>query len=264
MTLLDDPAPAATPADEEPGPSSEKTATVLEHLGELRRRLLLCVAAVAVGTVIAWFFYDHVVAFMIGPYRAYLHHHPHQDISGGNLVTTGPLEGFTTRLKVSGYLGAALAAPVWLWQLWRFVTPGLYRSERRYAASFLTAAVALFSLGAATAVLVFPKAISWIIGVSGTGVVPLFSPGRYLGLYALCCLIFGLAFTYPVVLVFLEVVRVLPSARLRKWRRYAIVLLVAVASVITPSSDPFSFLAMAVPLVVFYEASILVGRLLKR
>jgi sec-independent protein translocase protein TatC len=264
MTLLDEVAPAPGLADAKLPREGEKTATVYEHLAELRRRMLLGIAALVVGTVIAWFFYDQVVSFMAGPYRAFLHHHPHEDISGGNLVTTGPLEGFTTRLKVSGYLGAIIAAPVWLWQVWRFVTPGLYRSEKRYAAPFLLSAVALFALGAGTAVLVFPKAISWIIGVSGSGVVPLFSPGRYLGLYAMCCLIFGLAFTYPVVLVFLEVVRVLPSARLRKWRRYAIVVLVAVASVITPSSDPFSFLAMAVPLVVFYEASILVGRILKR
>ncbi len=263
MTLLDDIAQAGVP-DPAPAPDHEKKATVLEHLAELRRRMLVSVAALVAGTVIAWFFYDQVVAFMIGPYREYLHHHPHDNISGGNLVTIGPLEGFTTRLKVSGYLGAALAAPMWLWEVWRFVTPGLYRTERRYAAPFLVSAVALFSLGAATAVLVFPKAISWVISVSGSGVVPLFSPSRYFGLYAMCCLIFGLAFTYPVVLVFLEVIRVLPSSRLRKWRRCAIVVLVAVASVITPSSDPFSFLAMAVPLLVFYEASILIGRLLKR
>jgi len=263
VTLLDDIAPPGVP-DPDSVPDQEKTGTVLEHLGELRRRMLVCVAALVAGTLIGWFFYDQVVAFMIGPYRAFLHHHPHEDISGGNLVTTGPLEGFTTRLKVSGYLGAALAAPVWLWQIWRFVTPGLHRSERRYAAPFVVSTVALFTLGAATAVLVFPKAISWMISVGGSGIVPLFSPSRYLGLYAMCCLVFGLAFTYPVVLVFLEVVRVLPSSRLRAWRRYAIVVLVAVASVITPSSDPFSFLAMAVPLLVFYEASILVGRLLKR
>ena len=93
-----------------------------------------------------------------------------------------------------------------------------------------------------------------MITVSGSGVVPLFSPSKYFGLYALCCVIFGAAFTYPVILVFLQLTGVLTSARLRAWRRYAIVSLVAVAAVITPSNDPFSFLAMAVPLLVFYEA----------
>jgi sec-independent protein translocase protein TatC len=244
--------------------SAPGTMPALAHLGELRRRLLICVLAVAAGTVLAWLDYNHVVAFMIAPYRHFLAHHPKLDISGGNLVITGPLEGFTTRLKVCGYAGTAVAAPVVLWEAWRFVAPGLYRTERRYAASFVVATVALFGLGAATAVVVFPKAVTWMISVSGNGVAPLFSPSRYLGLYALCCLVFGLAFTYPVVLVFLEVIRVLPSARLRRWRRYAVVLIVATAAVITPSSDPFSFLAMAIPLLVFYEASILIGRVLKR
>jgi sec-independent protein translocase protein TatC len=212
--------------------------------------------------VAAWFLYGHAVAFMIAPYRDFVLHHPRDNISGGNLVTTGPLEGFTTRITISAYLGLLLAAPVLLWQFWRFVTPGLLKSERRYAGPFIASAVALFALGVATAILVFPKAIDWMITVSGTGIAPLFSPSKYFGLYALCCLIFGAAFTYPVVLVFLQLIGVLSSAKLRKWRRYAIVAIVAVAAVITPSNDPFSFLAMAVPLLIFYEASISVGRLL--
>lgn len=256
MTVLDE-----TPAmlDETP-----ETMPAVAHLGELRRRLIISALALAGGTALAWGFYDHVVAFMIGPYRHYLAHHPQLNISKGNLVATGPLEGFTTRLKVSGYLGAVIAAPVVLWQAWRFVSPGLYRAERRYAASFIVATVSLFGLGVAAAVLTFPKAVSWMISVGGSGVAPLFSPGRYLGLYAICCLVFGLAFTYPVVLVFLEVIRVVSSARLRRLRRYAVVVIVATAAFITPSSDPFSFLAMAVPLLAFYELSILIGRILKR
>ena len=238
--------------------------TWLEHLVELRRRVLICLGALLAGTIIAWFAYDHVIAFMIGPYRHYLSHHPHQNISRGDLVITAPLEGFTTRLKISGYLGGILAAPVWLWQTWRFVAPGLYKHERRYAAGFVGAAMALFALGAATAVLVFPKAIAWMINVSGADVAPLFTPSRYLGLYALACLIFGAVFTYPAFLVALEVTGVISSQMLRRWRRYAVIVLCATAAVITPSSDPFSFLAMAVPMVIFYEAAIMVGRLLHK
>jgi sec-independent protein translocase protein TatC len=236
----------------------------LAHLGELRRRLIICVVAAVAGTALAWLFYDHVVAFMVAPYRDYLVRHPHLNISGGNLVATAPLEGFTTRLKVCGYIGIAIAAPVLLWEAWRFVAPGLYRTERRYAASLVAGAVSLFGVGVTVAVMTFPKAVSWMIGVGGSGVAPLFSPGRYLALYALCCLVFGIAFTYPVVLVFLEVVRVVPSASFRRWRRYAIVVIVATAAVVTPSNDPFTFVAMAVPLVAFYEMSILIGRILKR
>jgi sec-independent protein translocase protein TatC len=266
MTVIDEPPPAAAlPSGESrPADNHEPTMTLVEHLTELRRRLIVCVVAVSVATVAAWFLYNHAVAFMIAPYRDFVLHHPHKDISGGDLVTTGPLEGFTTRITISAYLGLVLAAPWCLWQFWRFVTPGLHHSERRYAAAFIASAVALFALGVTTAVVVFPKAIAWMITVSGSGIVPLFSPSKYFGLYALCCLIFGAAFTYPVILVFLQLVGVLSSARLRKWRRYAIVAIVAVAAVITPSNDPFSFLAMAVPLLIFYEAAIVVGRVLHK
>ena len=236
--------------------------TWIEHLGELRRRVVICVAALTVGTVIAWFFYDHLLEFMISPYRNYLAHHPAKDISHGNLVTTGPLEGFTTRLKVSAYAGAALATPVWIWQAWRFVAPGLYKNERRYSTGFLGAAIGLFAAGVGTAVTIFPRAIDFMISVSGNGIAPLFSPNRYLGLYTLACLIFGAVFTYPVFLVAMELTGLVSSTQLRGWRRYAIVLCCAVAAFATPSSDPFSFLAMAVPMVVFYEAAILTGRVL--
>lgn len=260
MTLLIDserppPSPAAAPAGE---------LTWLEHLGELRRRILVCLAAVAVTTTIAWFAYDHLVQFMISPYRHYLTHHPKIDISQGNLVTTGPLEGFTTRLKISGYFGVLLAAPIWIHQSWRFVAPGLHRHERRYAAAFVTAALTLFAAGVATAVAVFPKAVAWLVSVSGTGIAPLFSPSRYFGLYALACLVFGAVFTYPVFLVALELLGVVTSAKLRQARRYAIVALCAAAAIITPSGDPFSFLALAAPMVLFYEASILIGRALHK
>lgn len=243
---------------------SAETMPALAHLLELRRRLIICLTAAVVATALAWVLYNHVVGFMVGPYRQFLAGHPHVNIAGGNLVATAPLEGFTTRLKVSGYLGLLMAAPVLLLQSWRFVAPGLHRTERRYAAAFVVAALTLFGLGAATAVMIFPKAVSWMISVGGSSVAPLFSPGSYLGMYALCCLVFGIAFTYPVVLVFLEVIGLLPSARLRKWRRYAIVLIVGVSAFITPSSDPFSFVAMAIPLLVFYEASIVIGRILGR
>lgn len=238
--------------------------TLLQHLGELRRRVLICIAALAVATLIAWFFYDDLLAFMIAPYRDYLVHHPGKNIAHTSLVTTGPLEGFTTRLQVSAYAGATLAAPVWIWQAWRFVAPGLYKRERRYTTAFTAAAIALFALGVATAIAVFPKAVAWMISVSGTGIAPLFSPSRYLGLYTLACVVFGAVFTYPVFLVGAELTGMVTSTKLREWRRYAIVICCIVAAVITPSGDPFSFLAMAVPMIVFYEAAILTGRILGR
>ena len=238
--------------------------SLFEHLGELRRRVIICVVAVVVASVAAWFFYGDIVRFMLQPYNAFLAHHQQKDISKGQLVISGPLEGFTTRLKVSVYGGLALASPVLFWQLWGFITPGLRKNEKRYIVPFVAAAVVLFAGGVTTAVLIFPKALTWLIDVSGPGVVPLFSPSRYFTLYMAMCLIFGAVFMYPLVVVFLELVGVVPSSTWRRWRRPAIVVICLVAAVITPSSDPFSFTAMAVPMLIFYEASILIGRILHK
>ncbi|MBV9660218.1 MAG: twin-arginine translocase subunit TatC [Acidimicrobiales bacterium] len=240
------------------------TMTLFEHLAELRTRLIVSILAIGAGAIVVWFLYGPIVHFMLRPYHSYVVHHPAKDITKGQLVATGPLEGFTTRLKVSVYGGIALACPVVFWELWRFMAPGLYKNEKRYIAPFVAAAVGLFAGGVTTAILVFPKAIDWLISVSGPGVVPLFSPSRYFTLYISMCLVFGAVFMYPLVLVFLQLVGVVPSSTWRRWRRPAIVVLCGVAAVITPSSDPFSFLAMAVPMVFLYEMSVLVGRLLKK
>ena len=241
-----------------------KRMSLLEHLAELRKRLVIVVVATAVATVLAWIFYGHIVSFMLHPYHAYLHTHPQKNISNGNLIITGPLEGFTTRLKISIYAGVALASPVIGWQIWRFITPGLHKNEKRYLVPFFTAAIFLFSLGVTTAILVFPKALTWLINAGGPGVVPLFTPSRYFTLYAAMCVITGAAFTYPLVVVLLELTGVVPSATWRHWRRSAIVTICLVAAIITPSNDPFSFLAMAIPMLIFYEAAIIIGRALHK
>jgi sec-independent protein translocase protein TatC len=251
--------PSPEPSDDEQGKM-----TLFEHLAELRTRVIVVIVALAVTTTVSWFFYNDAVHFMTEPYRNFVAHHQSKDITRGNLVTTGPLEGFTTRLKVSAYGGVALASPVLFWELWRFITPGLHKHEKRYVVPFVLAAVALFAAGVTTAILVFPKALTWLIDVSGSGIVPLFSPSRYFTLYVSMCLIFGAVFMYPLVVIFLEISGVVPSSTWRRWRRPAIVVICLIAAVITPSSDPFSFLAMAVPMLVFYEGSIIVGRLLHK
>ncbi|MBO0692018.1 MAG: twin-arginine translocase subunit TatC [Acidimicrobiaceae bacterium] len=242
------------------------TMTLTEHLAELRSRVLVSIIAIALATVVMWFLYDHVIDFMRSPYCDFIRGHPSKALAGRScsLVTQGPLEGFTTRLKICAYGGIALSSPALFWELWRFITPGLHKNEKRYIVPFVACGVVLFALGVTVAILVFPKALTWLINVGGTGVVPLFSPARYFTLYVLMCLIFGVVFTYPLVLVFLEIAGVVPSTTWRRWRRPAIVIIALVAAVITPSSDPFSFLAMAVPMIVFYEASIVVGRVLHK
>jgi sec-independent protein translocase protein TatC len=238
---------------------------LVEHLAELRRRIIICVIAVTLTGIVAFFLYNPVLHFLRQPYCDAIRSRGLRNSGVGcNLVITDPLEGFTTRLKVTGYLALFFASPVLLWQLWRFITPGLHKREKRYAIPFVAASVVLFALGAVVAILTFPKALDFLIGVSGKGVSTFFSPGRYIGLYVLVIAAFGIAFEFPIVLVFLELAGVVPSKKLKQWRRPAIVVIFVVAAVITPSQDPYSLFAMAIPMTIFYELSILVGKILKK
>ena len=229
---------------------------LVEHLSELRRRLIISVLALVVGAVIGFIVYNRILSLLIRPYT---------EVTGKtDFVFFDPLEAFATRLKVAAWSGAFMASPVVLWQLWRFITPGLHKNEKRYAIPFIVASILLFLMGAVVALVTFKPALQFLVGVGGDNLTPLFSASKYLSLVILMIIAFGVAFEFPILLVFLELAGVVSSRRLRKWRRPAIVIIVAVAAVITPSQDPYSLFAMAVPMYLFYEGSILIGRLLKK
>ncbi len=233
--------------------------SLVDHLTELRYRLIVCLLAVAVGGAVAFVFYGDILGVLVRPYCEILP--PGRPCT---LFVRDPLEGFATRLKVAGWGGLALASPVVLWQVWRFVTPGLHPSEKRYAVPFVMVSIVLFGAGGFIAMLTFPRALDFLIAVGGANVEPLFSPSRYLSFVILMIIAFGLSFEFPVLLVFLQLAGVLTPARLSSWRRVAVVGILAFCAVITPSQDPYSLLAMAVPMYLFYELSILAGRFLKR
>ncbi len=184
--------------------------------------------------------------------------------AGCNLYAFGPLEQFSIRLKVSSIAGVVLSAPLWLYQLGAFITPALHRKERRYAAGFLGAGTVLFGAGCATAYLTLDKGLDFLLNVGGDGVVTLTSLKAYLNFVSLTLLAFGVAFLFPVVLVFLNIAGVLPSSRMRAWRRGMIVGIAVVAAVLTPSTDPYTFCFMAVPLYLLYEVCIVLGRVRER
>ena len=230
--------------------------TLVEHLTELRRRLIISAIAITVGAIVGFILYSPILGFLSGPYHSITH--------GQKLIVTDPLEAFATRLKIAAWSGLFFASPVVLWQLWRFITPGLHPKEKRYAIPFIVASVLLFLMGAAVALLTLQPALQFLQSVGGENLATYYRAGPYLSLVMLMIVAFGVAFEFPILLVFLELAGVLPSARLRKWRRPAIVIIVAVAAVITPSQDPYSLFAMAVPMYIFYEGSILVGRILKK
>jgi len=229
---------------------------LMGHLSELRRRLIISVLTLVVGAIIGFILYNRILEILLRPYT---------EVTGKTeFVFFDPLEAFATRLKVAAWSGGFLASPVVLWQLWRFITPGLHKKEKRYAIPFIVASILLFMGGATVAILTFEPALRFLIGVGGPDLDPMFTPTKYLSLITVMILAFGVAFEFPILLVFLELAGVVPSQRLRKWRRPAAVIIVTFAAVITPSQDPFSLFAMAGPMYIFYEGAILVGRLLKK
>jgi sec-independent protein translocase protein TatC len=229
--------------------------TVIEHLEELRRRILLSILAIAIGGVVGWFLYEPVLRLLLDPYRRAVGN------KDARLVFQGVVEPFLVKLKLSAYIGLALALPYVLFQLWRFITPGLQPKERRYAAPFVISSVLLFALGAYFAYLTFPTALRFLLGFGGKDLVPLLTAERYLNFIFLMFLAFGISFELPVVLQFLVIANILSSRQLRDFRRWAILLITVFAAVITPSQDPLSMLLMAIPMVIFYEGVIWISRL---
>ena len=183
---------------------------------------------------------------------------------GCKLIATGPLEPFLVRLKVSTYGGIALSVPFVFWQIWRFVTPGLHKNERRYGVGFLIAIVILFALGAAWPGSPWRRRSSSCSAWAAASIQPFITADKYLTLVTLMIAAFGVAFEFPVLLVFLLLVRAVSTRQLRSVRRWMIVGIVIFAAVITPSSDPFSLFFMAVPMYLFYEIAIVIGRVMKR
>ena len=232
--------------------------SVVDHLTELRGRIIISMIAISLAAIVCFIFSESIIKFFVDYYR---------DATEGDrnqLIFLGPLDGFLTRVKVATYGGIVLALPIWLWEMWRFITPGLNPKEKRYAIPFVFTSIVLFAIGAAVALLTLPKALEFLLNVGGDQLSPELTADKYLSFASLMIVAFGVAFEFPVVLVFLLLARVLTTSQLRRWRRPAIVIIVIFAAVITPSQDPYSLFFMVIPMYVFYEGSIIVGRLLKR
>ena len=229
---------------------------LVDHLAELRRRLIISVLALVGGAIVGFILFDPILSLLVRPYT--------EATGNTEFVFFDPLEAFATRLKVAAWSGAFLASPIVLWQLWRFITPGLHKNEKRFAIPFIVSSILLFALGGMVALFTFETALRFLVGMGGDTLTPLFSASKFLSFMILMIIAFGIAFEFPVLLVFLELAGVVSSRKLRSWRRPALVIIVALAAVITPSQDPYSLFMMVLPMYLFYEGAILVGRLLKK
>ncbi len=239
---------------------------LVEHLRELRNRLGISLLALAVCVVVAFFLREHVFELIKRPYCETDVAREAAAVSGTqcNLYAFGPFEQFAVSLRISFIAGVVVSSPVWLYQLGAFITPGLHRHEKKYAAGFLSAALVLFVTGTVFAYFTISRGLQFLLTVGGDGIVTLPSIQSYLSFVTLTLLGFGVAFLFPVIVLFLNFVGIFPSSRMRAWRRGMIVAIAVASAVLTPSQDPFTFMAMALPLYALYESCIVIGRLRER
>ena len=229
--------------------------SLIEHIRELRSRLLKALLGLAVGMTVGWLFFNPIWHFLERPYCNIKVDGKTQCTGefGHTLVVTGVFDAFFLHLKIAFLVGLIVSSPIWLYQLWAFVAPGLYAREKRWTWAFVGSAVPLFALGGLFAYLAMGKAMEFLVGLIPHGVASTFTVDTYLSYATAMLLIFGLAFEVPLFMVILNLAGVLTHARMRKWRRLMIFAVFAFAAVATPSPDPFSMLLLAVPCVVLVE-----------
>ena len=231
----------------------EARMSLLEHIRELRGRLLKAMLALAVGMAVGWFFFDPVWKFLERPYCKIPQHNRLLGTHGCTLVVNGLFDGFFIHLKIMFLVGLVVSSPVWLYQLWAFIAPGLYARERRWTYAFVATAVPLFAAGAAFAYLAMSNGLRFLLHMVPNGATALITVDTYFGYMTAMLLIFGLAFEVPLIMVMLNMAGVLTHARFRRWRRLMIFSVFAFAAVAVPSPDPFSMLLLALPCVVLIE-----------
>ncbi|MFI1964731.1 twin-arginine translocase subunit TatC [Streptomyces pathocidini] len=234
-----------------------------EHLRELRNRLVKSVLAVLVITIAAGVYYEPIADFLTAPIResvgctASFKELATQGDNCAQLTIDGLLGPFTIMIKVALMTGVVLACPVWLFQLWAFLAPGLHRHEKKYALSFVGAGIPLFLGGAYFAYLILPTSAAALIGLTpdGLGISNLVKLDDYLDIVTRLVVVFGLAFELPLLLVLLNFGGVVSGRRMLGWWRWMIMGITIFSAVATPTGDPMTMLALAAPIVFLYYAA---------
>jgi len=236
---------------------------LMDHLRELRARVIRALLAIVAGTAAGLIpaVYDRLWRFIEHPFArasaALCRSHGRHGCTGlsNSLIVSGIFDPLSIRIQIAFFFGLVAASPVWLYQLWAFIAPGLYAREKRYTYAFVGAAVPLFAAGAALAYLVMSRGLTFLLGLTPQGVNVLPGISTYLGYVLAMILGFGLTFELPLALVVLNYARVLTHERFRKWRRVMIFAVFVFAGIATPSPDPLTMLLLAAPCVLLVEAA---------
>ena len=226
-----------------------------EHLRELRSRLVKSGIAIALGMVVGWIYYDQIFAWLSAPFEGAVDQAKEQgrDVT---LALTGVADPFVLQMQIAAVTGIVLAAPIWLYQLWRFVTPGLHKHERRWAIGFVAVATPLFFGGVVLAYLVMPIGLQVLLGFTPENVENIVAVDRYLSFFLRTVLVFGVGFLIPLLLVLLNFAGVLSGRRLLSWWRWIILIVVIFAAVATPTGDPINLLLLAGPILLLVAIAV--------
>lgn len=234
------------------------------HFREFRRRALVAALAVAAGAVYGWIKFQTVYDWMVQPLTdAAIRNGFPLDTVKANFAN-GVSDSFSIKLKIAIWLGFIIASPIWLWQIWGFLAPGLTSKEKRVGASFIFAAVPLFLAGCWVATRTIPNAVDFLIGQTPKGGTNFIAAQAYIGFVMKFILAFGLAFLLPVFLVGLNTIHVLPARVMIKGWRVATMLIFVFAAVMSPSPDAWSMLALAFPMVGLYFVAVGISAILDR
>jgi len=235
----------------------EEKQTFIQHLEELRKRLIISLIAVGIGFIICYLFSKEIFEFLMIPLQKALPH-------GATMIFTTPAEAFFTYMKVGLLAGVFAASPVVLYQIWLFVAPALYSHEKRYAIPFVCSSTLLFIGGAAFGYfIIFPLGAKFFMSFATDFIQPAPRLKESFSFCSMLLLTFGLTFELPLFILFLSKLGVVDARMLARNRKYIIVLIFIVAAILTPP-DPLSQIMMAVPLVVLYEASIWLAKIFGR
>ena len=235
--------------------------SLVDHFIELRTRVVRACVAIVLGMVVGYLIWSPVAKLLEHPYCSlpFDKRNPYNGLDACRFLQTHPLDAFAIRLRVSAIVGVLLSAPVWLYQLWAFVTPGLKHKERQWALSFVASSLVLFSAGVTAAYLMLNKALAFLLSAAGGSVGSALDIGQYLGFITRVMLLFGLSFEFPLIIVILNLAHLVRHERLWSWRRMEIFLVTVFAAVVTPSTDPYTMLALALPLWILYEVAALIA-----
>jgi sec-independent protein translocase protein TatC len=232
--------------------------TLISHLLELRDRMMrMCIALLVVFLPCAYFGND-ILVFLSEPLKAALP-------AGGALVSTDVMGVFTTPFKLAFYVALSIVMPYLLFEIWGFVAPGLYKNEKRFAGPLVFSSIALFYGGMAFAYfLVFPSVFKFLVSITPAGVQMMTDIGKYVGFAMMMFISFGLAFEVPIVVILLVLTNMITVEKLTASRGYVIIGIFLIAAIITPTTDPFSQLAMAGPMWILFEIGVIIARTITR